>query len=201
MASSYSTSLRLELQASGENRNTWGTKNNTNLSLLEASISGAESIDMSDANVTLTTNNGATDQARKMIINLTGTNTAARNLVIPTVSKVYIVRNATTGGFAVSVTNGSSSVSVTNGTVGIIFTVCTDSSVRVTVLRRSVGSSSRFADGPLAGAPIADDGKGSVGELAPSLQAVAVTIVRPAVRIRLVVLVISDALVPVGDFG
>ena len=167
MASSYSTSLRLELQASGENRNTWGTKNNTNLSLLEASISGAESIDMSDANVTLTTNNGATDQARKMIINLTGTNTAARNLVIPTVSKVYIVRNATTGGFAVSVTNGSSSVSVTNGTVGIIFTDGTTVYNAMTIATITSGTITGITDLAVAdggtGASTAADARTNLG--------------------------------------
>ena len=35
MASTYSTSLKLELQATGENAGTWGTKTNTNLELVE----------------------------------------------------------------------------------------------------------------------------------------------------------------------
>lgn len=40
MASTYTTSLNLELQASGENSGTWGTKTNTNISLLETAICG-----------------------------------------------------------------------------------------------------------------------------------------------------------------
>ena len=35
MASSYSTDLKLELMATGENSGTWGTKTNTNLNLMQ----------------------------------------------------------------------------------------------------------------------------------------------------------------------
>ena len=38
MASTFSTSLKLELQATGENAGTWGTKTNTNLELVDSII-------------------------------------------------------------------------------------------------------------------------------------------------------------------
>jgi hypothetical protein len=43
MASTYSTDLKLELMATGENSGTWGTKTNTNLNLLQQAIAGFQS--------------------------------------------------------------------------------------------------------------------------------------------------------------
>ena len=55
MPSTYSPNLRLTLQASGENANVWGDITNTNLgTLLEQSITGWASIDVSSLSVTLT---------------------------------------------------------------------------------------------------------------------------------------------------
>lgn len=105
MASTYSTALRLELMATGDQSGTWGDTTNTNLgTLLEQAITGYLSVAQGDvANLTLTTNNGATDQSRNMVVNLTGAMTAARNVVVPTANKLYLVKNSTTGGFAVTV--------------------------------------------------------------------------------------------------
>jgi len=98
MASTYSSRLRLELMASGEQSGSWGTKTNTNLgTLIEEAIAGYESIATGDANVTLTTSNGATDQARKAMLKFTGTLTATRNIIVPSVSKLYLIHNACTG--------------------------------------------------------------------------------------------------------
>jgi len=102
MASSYTNNLRLVLPVTGENQGTWGDLVNTGLtSLLDSAISGTSAIGMTDANYTLTTSNGAADQARSMFITLAGTLTATRNVICPAVSKLYFVTNATTGGQAV----------------------------------------------------------------------------------------------------
>ena len=53
MASSYSSDLKLELQATGENASTWGDKTNNNLNLIQQAISGFQSIDVASADVTL----------------------------------------------------------------------------------------------------------------------------------------------------
>lgn len=125
MPSTYSTRLRLELIANGEKRNTWGNITNSNLgTLLEEAIAGYSSIALSDANYTLSTNNGATDEARKMFLAFTGTLTATRTITIPGVSKVYCIRNATgqtltiktSGGTGVNVLNGTTSIVVCDGT-------------------------------------------------------------------------------------
>ena len=43
MASTFTTRLRLEKQATGENANTWGDKTNTNFDLIDESINGYSS--------------------------------------------------------------------------------------------------------------------------------------------------------------
>ena len=102
MASSYTTNLRLVLPVTGENQGTWGDLVNAGLTnLLDSAISGTSAIGMTDANYTLTTANGATDQARSMFITLAGTLTATRNVICPATSKLYFVTNATTGGNAI----------------------------------------------------------------------------------------------------
>ena len=40
MASTFTTRLRLEKHATGENANTWGDKTNTNFDLIDESING-----------------------------------------------------------------------------------------------------------------------------------------------------------------
>ena len=108
MPSTFSTNLRLEIQATGENRGSWGNKANAaGFSLLEEAIAGNVTVAMTDANKTLTPVNGATDQARPMFIKFTGALTAGRTITIPSVSKLYVMLNSTTGGFPLTITTGS----------------------------------------------------------------------------------------------
>lgn len=97
MASTYTNSLRLEIQAAGENNTTWGQKASTVFQLLEAAITDYQSISISDANYTLTTNNGSTDEARSAFIKITGSLSAQRNIIVPTQKKLWLFTNGTTG--------------------------------------------------------------------------------------------------------
>jgi len=117
MASTYSPLLRIELQGSGENSTTWGDKTNTNFSVvIEKAIAGASSIVMMDIDYTLSTNFGSADEARSAILLVSGTNTALRNIIVPTASKVYLVSNLTVGGFSVVVkTTAGTGITVPNG--------------------------------------------------------------------------------------
>ncbi len=129
MASTYSSNLRLELIGTGEQQGTWGSTTNSNLgTLLEQAIGGYEAITVSDAgDTTLTTANGSVDQARNMTLNLTGTITAARNVICPAIEKIYIVKNATTGGFAVTFkVTGQTGVSIPNGSTVVFYVDGTD---------------------------------------------------------------------------
>jgi len=117
MPSTFSTSLRLELIGNGEQAGNWGSTTNTNLgTLLEQAITGVITIDMTAGDVTLTGSNGASDIPRNAVLVLTGSPSANRNLIIPAVNKLYTVRNATTGGFTVTVkTSASAGFPVPNG--------------------------------------------------------------------------------------
>ena len=93
MSSTYSTSLRIELQATGENSGTWGTITNNNFSQsLEFSIAGVVSVAMGNSDTTLTNADGpqsqANNQARNAMIIATGAHSQARVLQTHLVSKV-----------------------------------------------------------------------------------------------------------------
>jgi hypothetical protein len=97
MASTYSTDLKLELMATGENAGTWGTKTNTNLNLVQQAIAGYEAIDVASADVTLVMSNASISNARNMILNFTGTLAATRTVTIPdSIEKFYILKDSTT---------------------------------------------------------------------------------------------------------
>ena len=117
MASTYSDRLRIELIGSGDQSGTWGTTTNTNLgTLIEESIAGVAAVSMTDANYTLTANNGSTDEARQMIVQLSGSLTADRNVICPTKEKLYVVKNGTSGSKdIVFKTSTGTGVTVQNG--------------------------------------------------------------------------------------
>lgn len=123
MASTYSPSLRLELMATGDQSGTWGDTTNTNLgTLLEQAITGVLSVAEGDAELTLTALDGASDQSRNMVVNLTGAMTGAQNVIVPTAEKLYLIKNSTTGGFAVTVkTAAGSGVAVAAGTAQWVY--------------------------------------------------------------------------------
>ena len=101
MASTYTSELRIEKIATGEQSGTWGTTTNTQYDNWEASISGTVTVAWAtDADDALTTANGTDDEARHMFLDFTGgaTLTATRNMVVPSSSKLYFVSNQTTGG-------------------------------------------------------------------------------------------------------
>ncbi len=100
----YTSRLRLTLQETGENDSTWGDVANAGVfQLLEDALSLMVSVSLTAGSVVLSATNGATDQARAMILDLTGTLGAARDVTVPSVSKVYVVRNSTSGSQTVTV--------------------------------------------------------------------------------------------------
>ena len=123
MASTYSTSLKLTLMGDGDQAGLWGQTTNTNLgTLLEQAITGVTSIVMSDANYTLTSFNGVSDEARNAVLVVTGTNNAQRDLIPPVVEKLYTVVNNTTGGYAIRVIGASGTgVIIPNGATCLVY--------------------------------------------------------------------------------
>jgi hypothetical protein len=167
MASTYSTSFRFELIATGEKSGTWGTTTNTNLgTLLEQAIGGYVSIAMTDANYTLVSTNGASDEARNMTIRLTGTLTAGRNVSCPnSIEKVYIVDNSTTGGFAITFKTASGSgVAIPAGTKAIVYADGTNVVAMTGTMAVQNASSVAITGGSVTGITdlaVADGGTGS----------------------------------------
>ena len=95
MASTYSSTLNLELQASGENSGTWGTITNNNLTKVESAVKGYVSVAIASTTDSLTATDGTTaDEQSNAIIKLTGTLTGNTTVQCEAVENWYIVDNA-----------------------------------------------------------------------------------------------------------
>ena len=94
MASTYSP-LKIELIGTGDQSGTWGITTNTNLgTALEEAITGSADVTFSSTTVTLTfTDTNATQAARNLRLNLTGTSGGAQDLVVPAIEKLYLINN------------------------------------------------------------------------------------------------------------
>src|SRR5436190_6920254 len=102
MPSSYTTSARFTLQATGENNNTWGVILNSGVfQLVDDNINGRLAFVLSGAKV-LTTALGVTDEARMAFLDVTGG--TGGTVQAPAVSHGYWVRNGAAGD--VSITAG-----------------------------------------------------------------------------------------------
>ncbi len=126
MPSSYTTSLRLTLPATGELTGTWGTTVNTGITeLLDSAVAGTTTISTwggAGVPYTLSNTDGAADEARRMFLVATGAPGEAKNVICPAVSKLYIFRNDTTGGFALTLkTSGGSGIAVPAGQYKVLY--------------------------------------------------------------------------------
>lgn len=99
MPSTYSSNLRLELQATGENANTWGAKTNNNLNLVEQAITGYVKITLTSASASyvLDIADASASDGRNAFIEFVGTLASAISIVVPDVEKGYWVKNSATG--------------------------------------------------------------------------------------------------------
>jgi len=110
MASSYSTNLKIELMTTGEKATTWGSITNTNLgTALEEAIVGTADVTFSSADLSISlTNSNATQAARNIRLNLTGTTGGStRTLTVPDIEKTYIVNNGCADSVAISNSTGT----------------------------------------------------------------------------------------------
>ena len=99
MASTYSSTLNLELQTTGENSGTWGTITNNNLQKLEAAVKGYVSVAIASTSDSLGASDGTTgDEQSNAIIKLTGTLTGNTTMQCEAQENWYIVDNAATMG-------------------------------------------------------------------------------------------------------
>ena len=126
MTSTYVNDLRLNEQGTGDNPGSWGTVTNTNLELIAEAFSyGTETIGNADTTITLA--DGASDAARSLYLKIASsadlTTTRVITLAPNTVSKVWIIENATSGGQVITIKQGSgATVNIPNGSVKVIAT-------------------------------------------------------------------------------
>ena len=123
----YVNNLRLKEIATGDESGTWGTSTNTNLELIgEALGFKTEASFSSDADVTTTVADGATDPARGLYFKVTSgaSLTATRTLTIApnTVSRVMFIENATSGSQSINISQGSgANVTIANGKTALLY--------------------------------------------------------------------------------
>ena len=129
MTITATTNLSLPLITTGTESGTWGDDVNNGLTAyLDIAIAGGLAVTITTNDVTLTntagtssaTNIGSTS-AQYAILNISGAKTAARNLIVPSSSKYYLINNAGTGGFLLTVKGAATSgVTLIDGEKAIV---------------------------------------------------------------------------------
>jgi hypothetical protein len=116
----YVNNLRLKEITTGDEDGTWGTSTNTNLELITDGFSYGTKEMAADANETFTMPDATADATRSFYLKITSavSLTATREVTLGpnTVSKVWLIENATSGSQAITIKQGSgSTVDVANG--------------------------------------------------------------------------------------
>ena len=123
----YANDLRLKEITTGDESGTWGTSTNTNLSLVADAFSLGTKNMAADANETFTMPDATADGTRSLYLKITSavslTTTRTVTLGPNTVSKVWIIENATTGSQSITIAQGSgATVTIATGTRAMIIT-------------------------------------------------------------------------------
>ena len=117
----FSPLLGLALPTTGDLQGTWGTTVNDSITnLIDSAVAGTTTLS-ANADVTLSTTNGAANQARNAIILWTASNGATtRNITAPAQSKAYLVINSGTGSIVLRGSGPTTGVTVAAGTRALI---------------------------------------------------------------------------------
>lgn len=124
--------LKFELIGTGEQSGTWGDTTNANIgTAIEQAIVGMATLETGDFSSNVATlslsNTTALQDARALCLNITATLTAAGTINVPAIEKPYIIINASSGGYAVTVkVSGQTGVSVPNGKRTVVYNNGTD---------------------------------------------------------------------------
>ena len=117
----FSPLLGLALPTTGDLQGTWGTTVNDSITgLIDSAVAGTTTLS-ANADVTLTTTNGAANQARNAIILWTASNGATtRNITAPAQSKAYLVINAGTCYIVIRGAGPTTGVTVASGVRALV---------------------------------------------------------------------------------
>jgi hypothetical protein len=117
MTTTYNNNLRISEIGTGDQAGVWGVTTNYNLgTLLGEAIAGYTAVTISSASQALTALNGASDQSRQAILQLTGTPGANFTLYLPPATKIYVVRNTTANTATISAATALNGTTATGGT-------------------------------------------------------------------------------------
>jgi hypothetical protein len=134
MASTYSQ-YKIQLIGTGDEAGQWGIITNSNFGSdtpgtyqgFEQAIGGRADVTMSGTTTLSLTDSNAAQDARALYLNLSGTLSGAADLVVPALQKSYLVKNGTTGGYAVTIkVTGQTGVSIPNGKTVWVYNNGTD---------------------------------------------------------------------------
>jgi hypothetical protein len=123
----YVNNLRLKEITTGDEDGTWGTSTNTNLELITDGFSYGTKEMAADANETFTMPDATADDTRSFYLKITSavSLTATREVTLGpnTVSKVWMIENATSGSQIITIKQGSgATVNVPNGSKVMVVT-------------------------------------------------------------------------------
>jgi hypothetical protein len=123
----YANDLRLKEIGIGDEDGTWGTSTNNNLSRIADAFSLGTKQLAADADETFTIPDGTADDSRSLYLKLTSATSlsATRTVTLApnTVSKVWIIENATTGSQSITIAQGSGgTVTIANGSKVMVVT-------------------------------------------------------------------------------
>ena len=123
----YVNNLRLKEIATGDESGTWGTSTNTNLELITDGFSFGTKEMAADANETFTMPDATADATRSLYLKFTSAVdlTATREVTLGpnTVSKTWIIENATSGSQTITIKQGTgATVDVANGSKVMVVT-------------------------------------------------------------------------------
>lgn len=158
----YVNNLRLKEIATGDESGTWGTSTNTNLELIADAFGYSTEQLAADADETFTMTDGTADGVRALYLKLTSavSLSATRTVTLApnTVSKVWIIENATTGGQSITISQGSgSTVTIANGTKAMVYTDGAGATAAVVLATPTIA----LASGVTGTLPIANGGTGT----------------------------------------
>ena len=121
----YVNDLRLKEITTGDESGTWGTSTNSNLELIAEAFSfGSEAITTNADTHTTTVADGATDPGRSLYLKYTGTLDSACTITLGpnTISKVWIIENATSGSQNIIIKQGSgTTVTIAADAVKVVY--------------------------------------------------------------------------------
>ena len=123
----YVNNLRLKEITTGDEDGTWGISTNTNLELVTDGFSYGTKAMAADANETFTMPDATTDATRGFYLKITSASslTATREVTLgpDTVSKVWLIENATSGSQIITIKQGSgATVNVASGSKVMLVT-------------------------------------------------------------------------------